>query len=248
MFINYTLYPIFQLNPGGPGLIPIPGFNESKVYWQPTAALTTFSDLPDADTIIATNSFNYSLCIDIVVLNPYASATGYVVIFNRGGTINKNPPANSAITGTIYGYNLAMALAPNTNDLVVSMMNSYNNPENVLIQNVPVQTPFRVGVVVFGNAFEVYLNGKLIKTRIFASGSVIHQGDFQGPKGISTARVGNLILWKHPVAASEIRYATPSLMPSISTDSPSIFASCAAVSDVLSGIGNSITDAAGAII
>ena len=228
MFIHYTVYPIFQLNPGGPGIVPVPGFNDSKVYWQPTSSVTTFTDLPEAKTDKGADAINYSLCIDLVVRDPYmTNGNGYVVLFNRGGTINPNPAANTAITGTISGYNLVMALAPNTNDLVVSMLNSSDNPENVLIPNIPIKAPFRIGVVVFGSVFEVYLNGKLVKTRAIATGNVTNHGNFQGPK-LNNARVGNLILWPRTASAAEIRYATPPLMPAIPDDDVPVSASCSA--------------------
>jgi hypothetical protein len=188
------------------------------------------------------------MTVDLVVTNPYTSnGNGFRVLFNRGGNINAGPRANSAITGTILNYNLVIALAPNTSDLVVSMLNSAENPENVLIPNIPIQTPFRIGVVVFSQAFEVYLNGKLIKTRTFASGAAAtNTGAFQGPK-LNNARVGNLILWKRAATAAEIRYATPSLMPPIDSDNVPISASCASPSDILSGLSDQFTAAASTV-
>ena len=232
LFINYTLYPIFQLIPGGPGFIPVPGFNDSKVYWQPTSSVTTFTDLSDSSTILGTTTNNWSMSVDLVVQNPYTTnGKGYKVLFSRGGTTIDNPKANSAITGTLTGYNVAIALAPNNNDLIVSMLNSHENPENVLIPNIPIQTPFRIGIVVLGGAFEVYFNGKLAKTRTFASGKPAdHTGAFIGPK-LMNARVGNLILWNRVAMASEIRYATPTLMSAIADDSVPVSSSCAAPSE-----------------
>jgi len=231
VFIHYTLYPIFQLNPGGAGWIPIPGFNDSKVYWQPTSTVKTFSDISDTSTIIGTASDKYSLTVDLVIQNPYtenAGGNGYRVLFSRGGTKISNPVANSTIKGTINNYGLVMALAPKTTDLIVSMLNSAGNEENILISNVPIQTPFRVGVVVFGNAFEVYLNGKLINTRIVATGSVsTNTGAFQGPDAtLNMARIGNLILWDRIAAAAEIHYAKPPLMSAIADDVVPVSASC----------------------
>jgi len=246
MFIHYTMYPIFQLIPGGPGFLPIPGFNDAKVYWKPTSTETTFPDLSDVDTSIGSSTNNWSFTLDIVVTNPYTTnGSGYKVLFNRGGTFVGSPKLNSAITGTITDYNVVVALAPNNTDLVVSMLNTYENPENVLVPNIPIQTPFRLGVVVLGNAFEVYLNGRLVRTRTFASGKPAeHVGLFQGPK-LMNARVGNLILWKRVAQASEIRYAKPPLMSGIDSDIVPASASCASPTDMLSDTLSTITGAVG---
>lgn len=252
IFIHYTLYPIFVLQPGDPGLISIPGFANNDVYWKPSKSVTTFTDLSDIATSIQTNTMNYSLSIDIAIQNPYISANGYSVIFSRGGTINPTPPANSSITGTINNYNLAIALAPGNTDLVVSVLNSDGNPENILIPNIPVQTPFRISTVIMSKAFEVYLDGKLVRTRTFASGNPgNYTGPFHPPAGTVAqgVRVGNLLLWNRLASPSNIRYANPSLMSAIEKDSGNGSSSCASVSSafgVFDTLINNASDTASA--
>jgi len=107
-------------------------------------------------------------------------------------------------------------LLPDTTDLVVSILNSSMGMENVVIPNVPVQTPFRVGVILSDTAMEVYLNGLLQRTRTFESGTtpLNATGMFYPPQGMNAeiAKVANLHLWNSVISPSQMRYATPGLM------------------------------------
>jgi len=247
LLIHYTIYPIFYLQPGDPGIIPIPGFADNQVFWKPSGKDTVFTDLSDIATNVQTGIMNYSLSIDIAIQNPYITSNGYNVIFSRGGTLNPNPQPNSSIKGAISDYNVAIALAPNSTDLIVSVLNSDGNPENVLIPNIPVQTPFRIGMVLMSSVFEVYLNGKLVRTRKYASGAPgNYTGPFHPPTGnmARSVRVGNLLLWNRLASPSNIRYAKPPLMPPIEKDSGSGTSSCLSLNTAFSSIEDSlVTDA-----
>ena len=222
ILIHYTLYPIFSLQPGDPGMIRIPGFMDGQVFWKPSSTTTTFTDLSDTATKIQTNTYNWSMTLDIAIQNPYVSLNnGYSVIFSRGGTVNPQAIANSSIKGSISNYNVAIALAPGNTDLIVSVLNSDGNPDNILIPNVPVKDPFRIGIVLLGTVFEVYLNGKLVRTRRYTSGSPgNYAGLFRPPTGnvAKSVKIGNLILWNRIASAGNIRYAKPDLMSVTNTD------------------------------
>jgi hypothetical protein len=229
ILVNYTIMPIFQFEPGGDGYIRIPYMNMSETYWPPDTSPYTVPDISRCNVNISQtkngNSMtsNWSMSLDICIMNPLITTTpGFRLLFNRGGQAPSSG-SDTSITSVITGYNLAMGLQPNTNDLIVSVMNEYNNPENIVISNVPTQTPFRIGVVVMDSAFEVYINGKLSKTRKMAGGiktfsptTANPYQNFSGPQGSqlnSLARVGNLILWTTTVTPSVMKYATPTLMP-----------------------------------
>ena len=248
--IHYTLYPIFSLQPGDPGIITIPGFTDNQAFWKPTSTVTTFTDLSDTATRIQTHTYNWSMTLDIAIQNPYVSLNkGYTVIFNRGGTVNPSPEPNSSIKGSVSNYNVAIALAPGNTDLVVSVLNSDGNPDNILIPNVPVQEPFRVGVVIMGTVFEAYLNGKLVSTRTFTSGAPgNYAGPFHPPSGAAakSIKVGNLLLWNRVASAGNIRYAKPSLMSMKSTDSGTAD-SCTTFSGSLAAVQDSLSKSANAI-
>ena len=207
------------------------------------------------------NTYNYSFTLDISIQDPYISLNkGYSVIFSRGGTVNPSPQANSSIKGSISNYNVAIALAPGNTDLVVSVLNSDGNPDNILIPNVPVQTPFRVGVVIMSTVFEVYLNGKLVSTRKLTSGATgNYTGPFRAPDGpvARAVRVGNLLVWNRVASPGNIRYAKPPLMSPIDKDAVSsggscesgnVFSDSTSFIDTLSKNANDITTSATATL
>ena len=245
LLVHYTLYPIFQFQPGGKGLIPIPGFKDNKTFWPPGGSLAVpMQDI--SDTVVLSNSnkvsSNWAFTLDICIVCPMAQITEsvpntpitpvsipkpiYRLIFNRGGTYPAQTTGDM-ITGVVTGYNVAIALVPDTTDLIVSVMDSNGNPVNATIYNAPVQAPFRIGVVIMDMAFEVYLNGKLVQTMVLSRGINSNIGFFQGPQKGTTSttdmtdivRVGNLNVWSRTAQPAEIRYAQPTLMATLTTDS-----------------------------
>ena len=87
--------------------------------------------------------------------------------------------------------------------------------ENILIPNVPVQEPFRLGVVFMNQALEVYINGYLMKTRAFTAPPKSVKGNFYPLNGKETplAKLQNFKVWPSILSSPEIRYAKPD-MPS----------------------------------
>jgi hypothetical protein len=238
VIINYTITPIFRLYPGGPGYIPIPGGDTSQIYWKTPKDTAPMFD--GSSNVVGIPS-QWSFAIDIDIKNPMHVSQSPRVLFHRSNPATVDPsgtanPAVSSIPTTLKAllgnYNVAIALLPDTTDLVVSVLNSSTGMENVILQNVPVQTPFRVGVIISDTAMEVYLNGMLQRTRTFESGTTPFNstGMFFPPQGMNaeTARVANLHLWNSAISANQMRYASPALMtvkPSEKSDIPS--SSCA---------------------
>lgn len=208
LFLHYFITPIFQLNPGGPGVIPVPGMKDSKLYWTKQPA----QSLMDTDTILGTQSSNWSFCLDFFIEEPLTISKSPRILFQRGGEMNKNP-TSPTLTGIAPNYNVCIALAPDTTDMIVSTLNIDNNMESVIVQNVPVQTPFRIGVVLMENIMEVYVNGMLYKTRKFSRPIKQTHGLFVPPTGDmqSLGKVMNLQIWKRVISPSEMRYAKPAL-------------------------------------
>jgi hypothetical protein len=199
LFVHFLITPIFQFTPGGPGVIPIPGTNDATVYWK------TYPIDPELkNTVLGSQSANWSMTLDILIEEPFvpppASKQTRVFLERSMGT-----QADS--------YNLRFALVSNTTDLRISTLNSSNSEEYIDITNTPVQTPFRVGVVLLDRVMEVYVNGRLYKTLTLSDPVKSEGGGFKGPQGdmATMAKVKNLILWKRPITPSEMRYARPSL-------------------------------------
>jgi hypothetical protein len=208
LFINYFITPIFRFRPGGPGIIPIPGFDDGKLYWTNTSP----GQILNKDLPITSLFYGYTVNLDVFVENPLQFATTPRIFFSRGA-VRKEKPSGDSILGALDNYNLVASLLADTNDLLVSVLNKDNNQENVVVPNIPIQEPFRLTMVVMEQALEVYINGKLIKTRKFSAPPKDVKGDIYPTSGIeiNAIKVHNLKIWSRILSVSEIREATPKL-------------------------------------
>lgn len=218
LFIHFTITPIFQFRPGGPGYIPVPGGDNGAVYWEYEPS----TPLPDTKTILGNSSgsaYNYSFTLDIFIENPLELQNVPRMIFYRGEAFKPQSKENELqsiknMLELLTNYNVAVSLAPDTTDLIVSVLNNKNQAENVYIPNIPVQESFRLGVIIMEYAMEVYINGYLVETRTFTSSPKEVSGPFNPPVSAGNYHIRNLHIWKRIVSPAEIRYAKPSLADS----------------------------------
>jgi hypothetical protein len=203
LFVHFFVTPIFRLRPGTPGLIPVPGFDDGILYWSSSSTL-----LPNTALPIRSQSYGYSFHVDIFIENPLAFSKTARLLFHRGGVL-KEKPSGETLLGILERYNVAVALTPDTNDLLVSVLNKNHGMETSILTNVPVQTPFRLSTVIMEQGMEVYLNGQLVKTRRFAAAPLDITGDIVPIPGLATLR--QLKVWGRILSYSEIREATPAL-------------------------------------
>jgi len=208
LFINFFITPIFKLRPGGPGIIPVPGFDDGKLFWTTTSP----GPILNKDLPIASQIYGYTINLDVFVENPLQFSSTPRIFFSRGAN-KKETPSGDTLLGVLSNYNIVAALLPDTNDLIVSVLNKDNNMENIIVPNVSVQQSFRLTMVVMEQALEVYINGKLIKTRTFSASPKDVKDDINAATGIESnaIKVHNLKIWPRILTVSEIREATPKL-------------------------------------
>jgi hypothetical protein len=208
LFINYFITPIFRLRPGGPGIIPVPGFDDGKLFWNKSSP----GQILNKDLPISSQTFGYTINLDIFVENPLQFSTSPRIFFSRGAS-RKERGSGDTLLSVLDNYNVTAALLPDTNDLIVSVLNKDNNMESVVIPNIPIQEPFRLGLVVMEQALEVYINGHLMKTRTFNAPPKDVKGDIYPAAGVeaNAIKVRNLKIWARLLTVSEIRDASPAL-------------------------------------
>ena len=134
--------------------------------------------------------------LDVFIQNPLQFSTTPRIFFSRGAN-KKETPSGDTLLGVLSNYNIVAALLPDTNDLIVSVLNKDNNMENIIVPNVSVQQSFRLTMVVMEQALEVYINGKLIKTRTFSASPKDVKDDINAATGIESnaIKVHNLKIW-----------------------------------------------------
>lgn len=243
LIVHYTVKPIFRFKFGDRGFIPLFEGNDGQLVWTSGPQLSTkkagFDKLmPDG----------FTLQQDIFI-RP-SNAVGKVSrVFSYRST---NPVSVSMSTTTedlIAQYpetNLLMYLAPDTNDLTVSVITgqdpTYRIESAPTILNVPVGKPFRVTVILMSNLLEVYLNGRLFGTKTLTGRPRMNNMDFYGaPEGIrETVQTMNLQYWARPLEVSEVAQAPPPL-PDPTVFGP-ISAECPAVTNAVSSMVESVTE------
>ncbi len=208
---HYTIRPIFKTREAGPGIIPIPtvGRDATGIYWT-----TLAKPLLSADTVLGetdTGTVNYSMTVDILLQDPSVQSAAERPIFWRSAKEVPDTPANAngpAIIEMVGNFNFAVYLANATNDLVVSVLTTGGQIESVAVANVPVGKPFRLGTILSERFLEVYLNGRLYKTRNLASSPLALAGSFMPASGPykDMAVLRNLRLWKGTISPAEMRY------------------------------------------
>jgi hypothetical protein len=233
LFIHFFIKPIFRLRPGAPGIIPVPGFDDGKLYWNKTNPGQILNSALPIEAIYA----DYSMTLDIFIENPLQFSTTPRVLLSRGA-VRKERPEGDTLMGMFNYYNLVIGLLPDTNDLIVSTLNKNNNMENVIIPNIPIQEPFKLGVILMENALEVYMNGHLIKTRTFSVPLQHVTGDIYPSAGVEAnmAKVRNLKIWPRILSTSEIRDSTPSLSSTKDFDAGQIPSSTSCATKIESNI------------
>lgn len=208
--ISFFITPIIKLRPGDPGLFYIPLKDDGTLFW-PKGKDNEIENkmLPISDT-----SYNYSLIVDMLVQDPNPFSRNIRLLFARGPTYRSSSPTSSTIpTELLSNYNLMVGLMPDTNDMIVSVLNKDSNSENVIVSNLPIQEVFRLGIVVMENTLEVYLNGHLVKTRSYVSPPKAVTGPMTGGAGkdVTVAKLRNLKVWNRILRTAEIRESTPPL-------------------------------------
>lgn len=208
LFIHFFVRPVFRWRPGAPGWIPLPGWDDGILFWKDGVT----GPLPNSSLPIQNHFFDYTLQIDFFIQNPLQFATRPRLLLTRGAIL-KSPPSGDTLLGVLDQYNFAIALKPDTNDMIVSVLNKDNHMETAILPNIPVQEPFRLTVVVMEKAMETYLNGQLVRTTAFQAPPRDVKGDIFPASGAEAniVRYRNLKLWSRVLTTPEIRSSTPNL-------------------------------------
>jgi len=216
--IHYTITPIFKLRPGNKGmvsLVPLIPDATHEVLWKKPGDV---APLQDGKTILGGSASamatNYSISVDLLITDPFVSVGQNRIILSRSESL-ESKPGNSTdpIQVQLPRFNFSIYLDPKTNDLTASIMTSAMTVESVVFSNIPVGTPFRIGLVIADGYLEGYYNGEIMNTRTFKDPPLPSLGNIvpmQGPVK-QLGGILNLQLWNRIVQPAEMREAYPAL-------------------------------------
>ena len=177
--VDQWVTPVFQRSPGAPGYIPIPGTDTSQVFWKDSSMIKdiTVGPVTTVDTpagkitpLSVTNiegAPSYSITLDITINDEYPQdipttpASNYLAKGRRVFFIISNDS-----NGTTQPI-LEISLDNNLNKIYIISYNtaSSTREETVVIDNVPIHAPFRIGATVSTRMLEGYLNGMLVRSK-----------------------------------------------------------------------------------
>lgn len=154
--VHYTITPIFKTTGASKGYIPVPGITltDGHLYWKSPV----HDELNETDTVLKGDkgdmpvTFQMDILLDNINFN--LNDENLRPLFMRYGA-----GANS------NNYSLGVFLEPHVNDLLVQVRTQNRDIEIIRIRNIPGKEPFRLGITLALNYFEVYFNGRLVGTR-----------------------------------------------------------------------------------
>jgi len=245
IFIHFTIRPIFKIKADDPGIIPTSSFSsEDKVFWRKK---TDVSPLDRSQTPLksSTSGNNFSLTLDIQIDDGHKYTNKPRIIFFVGTDSATVPPEQEdqvTAASLVRDGSLIFALSKDTNDLQVAIITENNNLEGVLLYNVPLRKPFRIGVVISDKRLEVYTNGLLSRTRSLSGPPRAVAGGKFWPSQITGVQLRNLHIWPEAIAPGEMRAAIPALNVG-DFDLSSLQESCSAASDLTASTSGTLKNA-----
>lgn len=159
--IDQWITPVFKRLP-----YSLPGIDKTQAFWSTSSSVqkVTIGAPPSRTTTepyctVLEGQEYYAITIDVKIDDEFPQSQ----ILTAGNTINERI---FFIIGSLNSPKLQISLDNSINTVYVKSFSGdlRSNPKAALLENVPVHSPFRIGVVVNKNYMETYLNGKLYST------------------------------------------------------------------------------------
>ena len=217
--VHYTITPVFKFDSSGTSA-PIDvsaGITDGQLSWSSGPAPPDSPPSPGFKNLL--NS-DYTLSFDVFISTDFSTVSSPHVVLYRS-TAPKDLTANIKVDNipTIFtDSNIIVYIDSMKNDLNIITQTTTTNgsvvPEPLPpIVNVPVGTPFRVGIIFTSNYLEVYINGKLEATRILRGTLIGSLGTFYSPPSrvSSSVQIANIQYWARILTPSDLRAIGPVL-------------------------------------
>jgi hypothetical protein len=204
---------VYSFLPEDGGVITVPGpTNRQNVMKASTWAATREADLKN---LVA---YNYTISIDVFITNRIIDqSVPRVILYRASEPVTLSATTDKsihAISTKMLQTNFILYLHPYKNDLMADVFLNDTSLQKVSmppIENVPIQTPFRITMMFSNNLLEIYINGELQKSLPFNNGKTPRDIDtsskFYGPPAIvgQNVLVSNVSYWAAILSSKAIR-------------------------------------------
>jgi hypothetical protein len=168
--VDQWITPVFQRSPGGTGYIPIPGTDSSQLFWRSPAEVRDIiigktitpepvsgvpAPVPAPSCTIIEGQNNYTITMDVLIHNEFPQKLGD----------GQNQRVFFLMSQTVENPSLRVSLDNEKNRVYITCFDNNGLQQSIGLDNVPIHTPFRVGLTISNYIIEGYLNGELVKTR-----------------------------------------------------------------------------------
>lgn len=178
VIIHYTYRPIF-------GKKSILSGDAGTVYWE-TEQQSQHDDIQTVKTALGDRYCDYSFVFDMIIDDPLAGT----------GSDVARPVMKREATGSVS--NIEITLDKDVNDLHIRL--TCKEDENtvypvVVVENLPTRKGFTIGIILTETFMEVYLNGRLYKTKTFGAAKLMDvAGNFKS--GMRAGAYGRMKRWR----------------------------------------------------
>ncbi len=168
--IHYTVTPVFSFFPGDAGVIPIAAAGE-KIICSPAAFLPYTQKCEYKATKLV--AFNVAFAFDLFVNSDFTTTVPRVVLYKSAQTTPVTMMATDTEAGLSAKFpasNFVIFVDALKNDLKLMLQTKADTAAtatqeiHTVIENLPLRTPVRIGLVVFTKHIEVYQDGNLVAT------------------------------------------------------------------------------------
>ena len=216
IIVHYTVTPIFKLDSNTPGSMNVSqSITDGQLAWSSGAAPSDSQPAPPFTSLL--NS-DYTISFDVFISPDFSAISSPRVVLYRS-TSAKKLTATMDISEILTQFddsNLIVYVDSMKNDLYILTQTTtptgHVTPEPLpVITNVPVGSPFRIGIIFASNYVEVYINGKLEATRILKGTLIGSIGGFYSPPAMvsSSVRLANLQYWPRILTPSDLNSVGP---------------------------------------
>lgn len=188
---------------------------EAERVWIPSANNRNLVAYAETHLKRTYRNSDFTSTMEVILYDTRTSNTSqYRHLYHRGSN-DLAPPSKPGETppfpefGLPKRMNPGIFLDPYNNDIIVfvdTMGGSEVHRESVRIKDIPLDTPFRLGITLEGRVLEVYINCKLEVTKVLSNPPRVVENDWYGVAGrhAGKAQIQNLLLWNRPLKVNEI--------------------------------------------